>query len=209
MADIFDLFKKIEGTGVKASGPITHLVVGLGNIGAQYEKTRHNAGFMALDRIAEKYGARVNNARFHALVGEATINNHRVLLMKPTTFMNNSGLAVGEAAAFYKIPPENIIVLVDEISFDPGFMRIRRKGSAGGHNGLKSIIAAISSECFPRIKLGIGKKPNPEYDLADFVLSRMPEDDIARLTALSDGIIDSVALILDGKIDDAMSRYSK
>ena len=209
MADIFDLFKKIEGTGAKASGPITHLVVGLGNIGAQYEKTRHNAGFMALDRIAEKYGARVNSARFHALVGEAAINNHRVLLMKPTTFMNNSGLAVGEAAAFYKIPPENIIVLVDEISFDPGFMRIRRKGSAGGHNGLKSIIAAISSESFPRIKLGIGKKPTPEYDLADFVLSRMPEDDIAKLTALSDGIIDSVALILDGKIDDAMSRYSK
>ncbi|MBP3308013.1 MAG: aminoacyl-tRNA hydrolase [Clostridia bacterium] len=209
MTDIFDLFKKIESAPARAAGPVTHLIVGLGNIGAQYEKTRHNAGFMALDLLAERYGARVNNARFHALVGEATVGTHRVLFMKPTTFMNNSGLAVGEAAAFYKIPPENIIVLVDEISFDPGFMRIRRKGSAGGHNGLKSIIAAISSEQFPRIKLGIGQKPTPEYDLADFVLSRMPDEDIARLSSLSDAVADSVALMLDGKIDDAMSRYSR
>ena len=209
MTDIFDLFKKIESAPARATGPVTHLIVGLGNIGAQYEKTRHNAGFMALDLLAERYGARVNNARFHALVGEATVGTHRVLFMKPTTFMNNSGLAVGEAAAFYKIPPENIIVLVDEISFDPGFMRIRRKGSAGGHNGLKSIIAAISSEQFPRIKLGIGQKPTPEYDLADFVLSRMPDEDIARLSSLSDAVADSVALMLDGKIDDAMSRYSR
>ncbi len=209
MADIFDLFKKIESGTQRSTGPVTHIVVGLGNIGTQYEKTRHNAGFMALDMIAGKYSARVSSARFHALVGEVSVGTHRVLLMKPTTYMNNSGLAVGEAASFYKIPPENIIVLSDEISFDAGVMRIRRKGSAGGHNGLKSIIAALGSESFPRIKLGVGKKPSPEYDLADFVLSKMPEDDLARLSSLNDAIVDSVALMLDGKIDEAMSKYSK
>ena len=207
MSNIFDLFKKIEKK--EDTTPVTHIVVGLGNPGTEYAKTRHNAGFLAIDHIAKRCGVSIDRLKYNALVSEAVIGGKRVLLMKPQTFMNSSGEAIGAAANFYKIPPENVIVLHDEISFAPGKMRIRRKGSAGGHNGLKSIIAAISSESFPRIKLGIGKKPTPEYDLADFVLSRMPEDDIARLTALSDGIIDSVALILDGKIDDAMSRYSK
>ncbi len=209
MADIFDLFKKIETGGARSTGPITHIVAGLGNIGTAYEKTRHNAGFMALDALAERYSVEVKQARFHALVGEATLGTHRVLLMKPTTYMNNSGLAIGEAAGFYKIAPENIIVLHDEISFDAGFMRIRRKGSAGGHNGLKSIIASLGSENFPRIKIGVGKKPSPEYDLADFVLSRMPEGDLDRLSGLFPAITDSVLHILDGKIDEAMSKYSK
>ena len=129
--------------------------------------------------------------------------------MKPTTYMNNSGVAVAEAASFYKIPPESVVVLHDEISFEPGKMRLRRKGSAGGHNGLKSIIAHLGSENFPRIKIGVGQKPNPEYDLADWVLGRMPEADAKLLSARLGDIEDSVRLILEGKIDDAMSKYSK
>jgi len=208
MANIFDLFKKIE-TKPAAKTQITHLVVGLGNIGDKYEKTRHNAGFLALDALAASVGATVNRAKFHALVGEAEIAGVGVLLMKPTTFMNNSGVAISEAAAFYKIPPENIIILHDEISFDVGVMRIRRKGSAGGHNGLKSIIQHLGSEEFPRIKIGVGKKPSPEYDLVDFVLGKFSEDDLKVLREQHAGVIASVELMLGGKIDEAMNKYSK
>ena len=146
MSNIFDLFKKIEQ---KPVGPVSFIIVGLGNIGKQYELTRHNAGFLAIDYIAEKFGAKIDRVKFHAMIGEATVGGERVLLMKPTTLMNNSGIAVGEAAAFYKIPPERVLVLHDEISFDAGIIRIRRKGSAGGHNGLKSIIARLPGEDFP------------------------------------------------------------
>ena len=208
MANIFDLFKKIESSQ-SAKAPITHIIAGLGNIGAEYEKTRHNAGFMAIEELAMKYGVKIDRSKFHALVTEAEIGGVRALLMKPTTFMNNSGVAIGEAAAFYKIPPENVIVLHDEISFDVGVMRIRRKGSAGGHNGLKSIIASLGSDAFPRIKIGVGKKPSPEYDLVDFVLGRFPEADLKALKALSPDIISSVELMLLGKIDEAMNKYSK
>ena len=207
MANIFDLFKKIE-TGA-SSLPITHIVVGLGNVGKEYEKTRHNAGFMAIDALAEKCGVRIDRAKFHALTAEATIAGVRVLLMKPTTYMNNSGVAISEAAAFYKIAPENVIVLHDEISFDAGVMRIRRKGSAGGHNGLKSIIAHLGSDAFPRIKIGVGKKPSPEYDLVDFVLDKFSQDDLAKLAAENDSVIASVELMLTGKIEEAMNKYSK
>ena len=168
MSNIFDLFKQIEKKS--DTQPVTYIVAGLGNIGKQYEKTRHNAGFMAIDALAEKCGVRIDRVKFHALVAEANFGGVRVLLMKPTTYMNNSGVAISEAAAFYKIAPENVIVLHDEISFDVGVIRIRRKGSAGGHNGLKSIIAHLSSDAFPRIKIGVGKKPSPDYDLVDFVL---------------------------------------
>ncbi|MBR4835794.1 MAG: aminoacyl-tRNA hydrolase [Clostridia bacterium] len=206
MSNIFDLFKKIESA---PQGPVSFIVVGLGNIGKQYELTRHNAGFLAIDRIAEKYGAKIDRVKFHATVGECTIAGQRVLLMKPTTLMNNSGIAVGEAAAFYKIPPEKVLVLHDEISFDPGMIRIRRKGSAGGHNGLKSIIARLPGEDFPRIKIGVGKKPSPEYDLANWVLGRMPEADMKAMTARFDDIADATALIVRGMIDEAMQRFSK
>ena len=207
MSNIFDLFKKIEKK--EPSIPITHIVVGLGNIGSEYEKTRHNAGFMALDAIAEKYSVRVDRVKFHALVAEANIAGVRVLLMKPTTYMNNSGVAISEAASFYKIPPESIIVLHDEISFDVGTMRIRRKGSAGGHNGLKSIIAHVGSDAFPRIKIGVGKKPSPDYDLVDFVLGKFSKDDLDRLKAENADIISSVELMLTGKIEEAMNKYSR
>ena len=206
MANIFDLFKKIENTSPTA--PITHIVVGLGNIGEQYERTRHNVGFASLDRIARTVGAKVDRVKFHAYVGECRIGENRVLLMKPTTLMNRSGLAVGEAAAFYKIPAERIIVLHDEISFAPGLMRIRRKGSAGGHNGLKSLIEAVG-DGFPRIKIGVGQKPSPDYDLADWVLGKMPRSDIEAFEARLDDIYDAVRLTVLGNIDEAMQKYSK
>ena len=206
MSNIFDLFKKIES---QPQGPVSFIVVGLGNIGKQYELTRHNAGFLAIDRIAEKYGAKIDRVKFHATVGECTIAGQRVLLMKPTTLMNNSGIAVGEAAAFYKIPPERVLVLHDEISFDPGMIRIRRKGSAGGHNGLKSIIARLPGEDFPRIKIGVGKKPSPEYDLANWVLGRMPEGDMKLMSARFDDIATATEMIVKGDIDGAMAKFSK
>ena len=153
MSNIFDLFKKIEKKA--DTTPVGFIIAGLGNPGQQYQKTRHNVGFVAVDYIAEKLGVKIDRAKFHALVTEVKIGECRALLMKPETYMNNSGVAVGEAAAFYKIPPERVLVLHDEISFDPGILRIRRKGSAGGHNGLKSIIAHLASEEFPRIKIGV------------------------------------------------------
>ena len=208
MADIFDLFKKIESSS-SAKNPITHIVVGLGNVGKEYENTRHNAGFIAVDALAEKYGARIDRVKFHAMTTEVNIGSKRVLLMKPTTYMNNSGVAIGEAATFYKIPAENVIVLHDEISFDVGVMRIRRKGSAGGHNGLKSIIAHLATDAFPRVKIGVGKKPSPDYDLVDFVLGRFSESDLTALKAENKEIIASVELMLEGKIEEAMNKYSK
>lgn len=207
MSNIFDLFKSIEKKDT--GGPVSHIVVGLGNPGSEYAATRHNAGFMAIDYIAERCSVKIERVRYHALVAEASIDGKRVLLMKPTTFMNNSGVAVGEAASFYKIPAQNIIILHDEISFEPGIFRIRRRGSAGGHNGLKSIIAHIGSEEFARIKLGVGKKPTPEYDLASWVLGKLPESGLTSLRERFSDVYSSVELILAGKIDEAMNRYSK
>lgn len=208
MSNIFDLFKKIEKTR-EAKAPITHIVVGLGNIGKQYERTRHNVGFLAIDYIAERLGVKIDRVKFHASVCECNIGGVGVLLMKPSTLMNNSGIAIAEAAGFYKIPPENVIVLHDEISFDPGKIRIRRKGSAGGHNGLKSIIAHLGSQDFPRVKIGVGQKPSPEYDLADFVLSKLPDADFAQISERFPDIFESVKLITAGDIETAMQRYSK
>lgn len=207
MSNIFDLFKKIEKP--VDNTPVSFIIAGLGNPGKEYEKTRHNIGFLSIDYIAERLGVRIDRAKFHALVAEAKMADTRVLLMKPETYMNNSGVAIGEAAAFYKIPPERVLILHDEISFDPGIIRIRRKGSAGGHNGLKSIIAHLSSDEFPRIKIGVGKKPSPEYDLADFVLGKFPKDDLDAIAARYADIESACSLIVKGKIDDAMQRFSK
>ena len=206
MSNIFDLFKKIE---TPSAGPITHLVVGLGNPGKEYDGTRHNAGFILLDAIAAKHNARIDRARFRALTGEAQIGGVRVLLMKPQTFMNLSGEAVQEAMSFYKLPPENLIVLCDDISFDAGVVRIRRRGSHGGHNGLRNINDRLGSEEYTRIKLGVGKKPRPDYDLVDWVLGKMPPADREALAARADDLDAAVALILQGKIDEAMNKYSK
>ena len=206
MADIFDLFKKIEKS--ESTGPITHIIAGLGNPGKEYERTRHNAGFLAIDKIAADLGVKIDRIKFHSLCAEATIGTHRVLLMKPTTFMNSSGVAIGEAMSFYKLPAENLIVLHDEISFDVGTIRIRRKGSAGGHNGLKSIISYIGED-FPRIKIGVGKKPTPEYDLAAWVLGKLPKADSDAIAARFADMKHTAELIAAGDIDGAMSKYSK
>ena len=207
MSNIFDLFKKIESK--PQAEPVSFIIVGLGNIGKQYEKTRHNAGFLAIDYIAEKCGVKIDRVKFHSTVAEANFGGKRVLLMKPSTLMNNSGVAVGEAAAFYKIPPERVLVLHDEISFDAGIIRIRRKGSAGGHNGLKSLIAHLSSEEFPRIKIGVGQKPSPDYDLANWVLGRLPEADFKAISERFADICDASEYIVKENIDLAMSKYSK
>lgn len=203
---IFDLFKQIESR--EDSGKIGYIIVGLGNPGDKYKDTRHNAGFIAIDYIAEKCGVKIDRAKFHALVGECRIGSERVLLVKPQTYMNNSGVAVAEAASFYKIPPERVLVLHDEISFDAGIFRIRRKGSAGGHNGLKSIIASLGSEDFPRIKIGVGKKPNPEYDLADWVLGKMSVTEKGQITNKLEDIRLATEIIVGGDIETAMSKYS-
>ena len=152
------------------------LVVGLGNPGSKYWNTRHNVGFAALDALAEKLHARVDRVKFQALTGQATLEGQKLILLKPTTYMNLSGQAVQAAAKFYKIPPERILVMFDDISLDPGRLRVRKNGSAGGHNGIKSIISCIGSQEFPRVKIGVGAKPHPDYDLADWVLSTFPYD---------------------------------
>ena len=209
MANIFDLFKKIEKNTPAVQGPVTHLIVGLGNPGTQYANTRHNAGFLALDYLAERLGVRIDRVRHHALVAEATVGGVRVLLMKPTTFMNSSGEAIADAATFYKIPPERCLVLCDDISFAPGRFRIRRRGSAGGHNGLKSIIACLGSEDFPRIKIGVGEKPRPDYPLIDWVLGRFSAADREALDSRHPDIAEAIELIAKGDCETAMNRFSR
>lgn len=184
------------------------IIAGLGNPGAKYEMTRHNAGFLAIDLLAIKEGFDVKKLRHHALTADVNINGKRCLVMKPQTMMNNSGEAVGEATRFYKIPAENVIIIYDDISLDVGQTRIRRKGSAGGHNGIKSIIAHLGSEDFPRIKVGVGKKPTPEYDLVNWVLGRFPKEQEADLKSALENTASAVRLMVDGQIDKAMNLYN-
>lgn len=208
MADIFDLFRKIEKQEAAQSAPITHLIVGLGNPGKDYAFTRHNTGFLALDYLSDILSVKINRSKFKALVAEAKIGEVRVLLMQPQTFMNNSGEAVIEAVSFYKIKPENVIVIFDDISLPVGKMRIRKNGSAGGHNGIKSIIARLGTDTFPRIKLGVGEKPHKEMDLADWVLSRFGNDEQKVLFEKFGDCSDAVKLMVDGKTDEAMNKFN-
>lgn len=192
----------------KKSGAYDYIIAGLGNPGAKYEMTRHNAGFLAIDMLAMKQNKEIKRLKFHALTCDAEIEGKKCLLMKPQTFMNNSGEAIGQAAKFYKIPPQNIIVLSDDISLDVGKIRIRRKGSAGGHNGLKSIIAHLGSEDFPRIKIGVGKKPNAYMDLADWVLGRFPKELEPQLKEALENADGAISLIVQDKFDRAMNLYN-
>ena len=185
-----------------------YMIVGLGNPGKKYEFTRHNAGFLFIDILCDKYDFSVKRLKFKALIGDVKIGSHRCLVMKPQTMMNLSGDAVKEAADFYKIPPEKIIVVFDDISLDVGKMRIRRNGSAGGHNGIKSIISRLSSENFPRIKIGIGAKPHPDYDLAEWVLSQFSKEEGKTLRKAVDDAVSAIAYMLDGDTDTAMSKYN-
>lgn len=189
-------------------GAYEYMIVGLGNPGAKYEMTRHNAGFLAIDMLAMKQNKEIKRLKYHALIGDAVIEGKKCLLMKPQTFMNNSGEAVAEAARFYKIPPQNIIVLSDDISLDVGKIRIRRKGSAGGHNGLKSIIAHLGSDEFPRVKIGVGKNPDAYTDLADWVLGRFPKELEPQLKEALENANGAISLIVQDKFDRAMNLYN-
>ena len=201
MADIFDLFKKIESAPASKSGQVAWLIVGLGNHGTEYVRTRHNVGFAAIDALALSIGCKIDRAKYHALIGEGTIDGQRVILMKPQTYMNASGKAVAEAANFYKLDAAHILVYSDDISLAPGRLRVRKDGSAGGPNGLKSIIECIGSQDFPRIKIGVGQKPTPEYDLADWVLGRLPLADGDAIDARHGDLIAGTKAILKGDFD--------
>lgn len=200
------LFRKKESSSL--SGGIEYIIVGLGNPERKYENTRHNAGFLAMDTIAHQYGISVDRLKFKAMTAQYTIAGHKCLLMKPTTYMNLSGQAVVEAMNFYKIPAERVIVLLDDISLDVGQMRIRRKGSHGGQNGMKNIINLSGCDLFPRIKIGIGKKPHPDYNLADWVLSNFHSDEQKRLLPVLEQCAEAVELIVKGNIDEAMNRFN-
>ena len=204
---IMDVFAQLEKSS-PAGGKPEWLIVGLGNPGMQYENTRHNAGFMAIDFTANEEHAQVTKYKFKGHVGDAVIGGRRCILLKPQTYMNNSGEAVVAAMNFYKLDTDHVIVMFDDISLAPGKLRIRRKGSAGGHNGIKSIIELTGADDFPRIKLGIGAKPNPDWDLADWVLSRFTDDERRLLNERFEDVLAAVELMTDGKIDRAMNRFN-
>ncbi len=202
---MLNFFKK---NASPAGGPIEFMIVGLGNPGKQYEGTRHNAGFMALDAIAEKEHAEINRIKYKGLTGECRIAGKRCLLLKPSTFMNLSGQSVTEAMGFYKLSPEQVLVLFDDVNLAPGCLRIRRKGSDGGHNGMKNIIYLSGSDQFPRVKIGVGQKPHPDYDLADWVLSRFTAQDLKDLSPALTNAAAAAELVVKGEIDKAMNLYS-
>ena len=184
------------------------LIVGLGNPGDNYAKTRHNVGFRAIDALAKSLGARVDRAKFRGLYGQTVFEGNKLILLKPQTFMNNSGLSVMDAAHFYKLPPERVIVLFDDISLDVGRLRVRADGSAGGHNGIKSIIGCLNSQDFPRVKIGVGAKPHPDYDLADWVLSNFSaSEEKALAPAIERAGEAALAIIKDG-VPAAANRFN-
>lgn len=188
--------------------PVSWLVVGLGNPGAQYENTRHNAGFMVADGLAARAQAPIQRVRFKALTAAAELGGQGVLLMKPTTYMNLSGEAVGEAARFYKIPPDHVLVISDDVSLPLGRLRIRTGGSAGGHNGLKSIIQHLGTDQFPRLKVGVGGKPHPDYDMADWVLGKFQGEDKKTMDEAVKRAADAVECFLKDGPQKAMNRFN-
>ena len=186
-----------------------YLIAGLGNPDKKYDLTRHNIGFDMLDVFASSENIKLNKTKFKSVYGEGTICGEKVILAKPQTYMNNSGEAIREIASFYKIPVENIIILHDDINFDTGVLRIRPKGSDGGHNGLKSIIYHMHSDNFVRIRIGVGAKPSPDYDLAAHVLGRFPKEEIAILDNAAQNVSGAIRLIVsEGNCDKAMNRYN-
>ncbi len=184
------------------------MIVGLGNPGSQYEKTRHNAGFLALERLEKQLNAPAEKLRHKALCTQVTYAGQKLLLVKPQTFMNASGLAVRQAADFYKIPPERIIVIFDDISLAVGRLRVRPSGSAGGHNGIKSIISSIGSDQFPRVKVGVGAKPHPDYDLADWVLSVIPKQEQPAFQSALDHAADAALYLVEHGVEKAEAKFN-
>ena len=203
------LFEKLKALSEQSQPTRPEFIIaGLGNPGVAYENTRHNAGFLAIDALEKKYSFTPNEHKFNAVCNRAVIGGKSCLIMRPQTFMNKSGEAISDAMDFYEIDPENIIVIYDDISLDVGAMRIRRKGSAGGHNGMKSIIALCGTQDFPRVKIGIGAKPHPDYDLADWVLSRFSDDDMKKLSEVFNHTAEAVELIIKGETGEAMNRFN-
>ena len=184
------------------------LIVGLGNPGPEYAKTRHNCGFRALDILAGKLNCRVDKGKFQGLYNQVSYKDNKLYLLKPQTFMNLSGQSVKQLAAFFHIPPQNIIVMFDDISLEPGRLRIRSDGSAGGHNGIKSIISCIGSQDFPRVKIGVGAKPHPDYDLANWVLSNFTASEEKDLSSALDRAADAALCIIDRGVPETANRYN-
>ena len=191
-----------------SKGGAEWIVAFLGNPGLNYNGTRHNAGFMAADAMEKKLGVSINKMRFKALTQTVDISGKKVLLMKPQTYMNLSGDAIVQAANFYKVPPERVIVVSDETALPIGRLRIRRGGSAGGHNGLKSVIARLGTDQFPRIRLGVGDKPHPDYDMADWVLSAFKGQDAADMELVAKKAADAVECYITEGADRAMNKFN-
>lgn len=205
---IFDVFDRISSNSSASRGKIEYVIAGLGNPGMEYDGTRHNAGFAVIDALAKELGEDVNRLKFKGKTAEVTVGGVRCLLLKPTTYMNNSGESIVQALEFYKIPVENLIVVCDDISLDPGKLRIRRKGSHGGHNGLRSICELTGSDSYPRIKIGVGKKPHPDYDLAKWVLGKFGKDDSEKMKTSAENAAECIKLMVQGKTDEAMNKFN-
>ena len=207
MSNIFDLFKKIE-KHESASAPLEYIIVGLGNPGPRYERTRHNAGFRTIAEFYGRYGITGERSKFDSLCADGNIAGHRVLFLRPQTLMNASGRAVRAAVDFYKLPCDKIIVISDDINLDVGRMRVRRSGSSGGQKGLGDIIEKLGTDAFARVRVGVGKKPTPEYDLADWVLSRFTDDEEKALANIWKRAADAVECIISEGVDAAMCKYN-
>ena len=204
-----DIFQKLKEISKPAPvGPVEYIIAGLGNPGTQYQFKRHNTGLLIMNNLTKGFNTEINRSKFKSFCADATINSKRCLLMKPQTFMNKSGEAIVEAMNFHKIPYERLIIIYDDISLDPSQIRIRRKGSDGGHNGIKNIIYLAGKDNFPRIKVGVGKKPHPAFDLADWVLSSFKNDEKVSMLEAFEKAASCIELIVGGKIDEAMNKYN-
>lgn len=207
MSSIFDLLRSPAASAPAAAGAVSFVVVGLGNPGREYENTRHNAGFLAMDRIALSLHTELRTARFHALCAETVVGGRKILLLKPQTYMNLSGQAVKEALAYYKLTPERLIVFSDDVNLDVGRTRVRRSGSDGGQKGLRSIITCLGTDAFPRMRIGVGQKPE-RWDMADWVLSRFSTEERKLIDGAAERCADALPLLLEGEIEKAMGLYN-
>ena len=205
---IFDVFDRISANSQNARGKIEYVIAGLGNPGLEYENTRHNAGFIVLDMLARQCGEEINRMQFKGRTADVMLGDKRCLLLKPTTYMNNSGESIVQALEFYKLDVSSLIVVCDDISLDVGRLRIRRKGSHGGHNGLRSICELTGSDSYERIKMGVGKKPHPDYDLAKWVLGKIGKEDMEKLNTAAENACECIKLMVQGKTDQAMNKYN-
>ena len=205
---IFDVFDRISANSQNARGKIEYVIAGLGNPGLEYENPRHNAGFIVLDMLAKQCGEEINRMQFKGRTADVMLGDKRCLLLKPTTYMNNSGESIVQALEFYKLDVSSLIVVCDDISLDVGRLRIRRKGSHGGHNGLRSICELTGSDSYERIKMGVGKKPHPDYDLAKWVLGKFGKEDMEKLNIAAENACECIKLMVQGKTDQAMNKYN-